>query len=124
MPQYVTVTGDKRFEGRTDVHLLPGLHGVGLVDGRKVTIVTLNREPHAVPTDQVEVWSTYTGHPASGLQYQHSDRGRYRIVCVNRETGGVRVLATITAEEGSPEEVEFYRTYNVRVRGAIEALGE
>lgn len=125
MPQYVTVTGDERFEGRTDVHLIPGLHGVGLVDGRKVSIVTLNRLAHAVPSDQVEVWTTRSGHPASGLQYQSSDRGGYRIVCVNRDTGNVRVLSRIAnAEEGDPNETELYRNYNVRLCGAIGALGD
>lgn len=125
MPQYVTVTGDERFEGRTDVHLIPGLHGVGLVDGRKVSIVTLNREPHAVPSDQVEVWSMQSGHPASGLQYQHSDRGGYRIVCANRDTGTVRILSAIAdAREGDPEETALYRNYSARVNVAIEALGE
>lgn len=125
MPQYVTVTGDERFEGRTDVHLIPGLHGVGLVDGRKVSIVTLNREPHAVPTEQVEVWTTRSGHSASGLQYQSSDRGGYRIVCVNRDTGTVRVLSRIEqAEEGDVSEMHLYRNYSARVDAAIEALSE
>lgn len=125
MPQYVTVTGDERFEGRTDVHLVPGLHGVGLVDGRKVSIVALNRLAHAVPSDQVEVWTTQSGHPASGLQYQTSDRRGFRIACVNPVSGSLRVLARIAdAEEGDRDEAELYRTYNVRVRGAIEALGD
>lgn len=123
MPQYVTITGDERFEGRTNAFLIPGLHGVGMVDGRKVSVVGHGGEIHAVPSDQVEVWSTYTGHPASGLQYQHGDRGGYRIVRVNVDTGVPTVLSSITdASEGSPAETELYARYTTRVNAAIEAL--
>jgi hypothetical protein len=123
MPQYVTVTGDSRFEGLTDAHLIPGLHGVGLHDGRKVSIVAHRTAIHAVPSDQVEVWSTYTGHPDSGLQYQSSDKGGYRIVRVNRDTDTLTVLSAITgASEGDPAETELYARYTTRVNIAIEAL--
>lgn len=125
MPQYVTVTGDKRFEGVTNAVLIPGLHGVGLVDGREVSIVQHGTDIHAVPSYQVEVWSTHAGHPASGLQYQGSDRSGYRIICRNYASGDIRVLASITdADAAGPEERELYRNFNVRVDAAIEALGE
>lgn len=125
MPQYVTITGDSRFEGHTDVFLIPGLHGVGLVDGRKVSIIGHGSDLHAVPSDQVEVWSTYTGHPDSGLRYQSSDKGGYRIARVNRDTEALTILASITgASEGDPAETELYARYTRRVNVAIEALGE
>lgn len=123
MPQYVTVTGDKRFEGVTNAALIPGLHGIGLVDGRKVSIISQEDGVHAVETTRVEVWSAHHGHPASGLRYESSDRNGFRIACVNLATGSLRILAQIKdSEVGSPAEHELSRSYNARVNAAIEAL--
>lgn len=125
MPQYAEITGDERVTPGYNAVLIPGLHGVGMVDGRKVSVVKVGDDVIVVPAAQVEVWTAQSGHPASGLRYESSDRKGWRIACVNRDTGTVRVLARITdTEEGDPAETELYRNYSVRVRGAIEALGD
>lgn len=124
MAQHAQITGDDRFadEART-ISLIPGLHGVGLHDGRKVSIVRVGDAVHAIESAKVEVWTTQEGHPASGLAYQVSDRGRHRVVVINHAEDRVRVvLGPRTGEEGDADIRSLQTRYRVRVHLAIESL--